>query len=121
MANRPRPTVLALRFVEMVLLTVGLVSVGWFATAHMSAAREQVALSQELERLSTAPRTASTASSSSRMKAGAARVRVDASAPAAKTALARGLIGRIEVPRLKMDAMAREGIDVRTLRVAVGH
>ena len=33
----------------------------------------------------------------------------------------RGLVGRIEVPRLQLSALAREGVDTRTLRGAVGH
>ena len=32
-----------------------------------------------------------------------------------------GVIGRIEVPRLRLTAMVREGIDSKTLRRAVGH
>ena len=31
------------------------------------------------------------------------------------------MIGRIEVPRLNLSALAREGVDVRTLRGSVGH
>jgi sortase A len=33
----------------------------------------------------------------------------------------RSVIGRIDVPRLRLTAMAREGVDDRTLRSAVGH
>jgi sortase A len=33
----------------------------------------------------------------------------------------RALVGRIEVRRLRLDAVAREGVDTRTLRGAVGH
>jgi sortase A len=98
MGDSPRRVTLVLRVVEMLLLTIGLVSVAWLATAHTSAVREQVALSQELDRIVTST-----------------------TAPARTVAVGRGLIGRIDVPRIKMTALAREGIDVRTLRVAVGH
>jgi len=33
----------------------------------------------------------------------------------------RGLVGRIEVPRLNLTAIVREGVDAKTLRRAVGH
>ena len=93
---------------ERLLLVIGLVALGWFATGEISAAREQAALSRELE--------------AARQKAA-----VTAAAPASVTrrpppALAtRALVGRIEVPRLRLSAMAREGVDVRTLRGSVGH
>ena len=51
MGNRPRRIALALRTVEVLLLTVGLVSVAWYATAYTSSLREQAALSQELDRI----------------------------------------------------------------------
>ncbi len=40
-------------------------------------------------------------------------------APSAK--LARGVIGRIEIPRLKISAIIAEGVDTPTLKRAVGH
>ena len=33
----------------------------------------------------------------------------------------RALIGRIEVSRIRLSALAREGVDVRTLRGSIGH
>lgn len=41
--------------------------------------------------------------------------------PAAATPVANALIGRLSVPRLHLSAMVREGIDQKTLRLAVGH
>jgi sortase A len=124
MANRPRRAAVVLRTLEVLLLTIGLVSVAWYATAHTSAIREQVALSEELDRLvasraaasaqPTRPTTTSTTSTTS-STTDAFRLKAEA------TGVKKGLIGRIEVPRIKMSAVAREGIDVRTLRVAVGH
>ena len=37
------------------------------------------------------------------------------------TASSRALIGRIAIPRLRISAMVKEGIDYRTLNLAVGH
>ena len=138
MGNRPRRATVVLRAIEMLLLVISLVSVGWYATAQTSAMREQAALSQELERLSTAQRPAATSAMTDtfRLKAEATGVGkaeatgvkeatgVNAEATgvnAEATGGKRGLIGRIEVRRIKMSALAREGVDMRTLRVAVGH
>jgi sortase A len=35
--------------------------------------------------------------------------------------VARSLVGKIEIPRLKISAMVREGVDDRTLDIAAGH
>jgi sortase A len=87
-----------LRFLEWLLVAIGVASIGWLATAHIAADREQASLSRELYRIP------------------------DAVLPAAGSAPAiRGLVGRIDVPRLKLSALAREGADVMTLRGAVGH
>lgn len=88
----------ALRVLEWVLLSVGVGSIGWLVTAQMATDREQASLSRELVRLA------------------------DPAMLAAGTApVARALVGRIDVPRLKLSALAREGADVATLRRAVGH
>ncbi len=98
MGNSPRRVTVGLRVVESVLLVIGFVSVGWYASARVAAAREQSSLSHELDQLA----------------------RTGAVPPKAGP-ISRALVGRIEVPRLKLSAVAREGVDVRTLRVAVGH
>jgi sortase A len=87
-----------LRALEVTLLVVGLMSIGWYVTARMAATREQASLSKDLDRLT---RTAT--------------------APARTAAAPRSLVGRIEVPRLNLSAIAREGVDDRTLRIAIGH
>jgi len=33
----------------------------------------------------------------------------------------RSLVGKIEIPRLNISAMVREGVDDRTLDIAAGH
>ncbi len=41
--------------------------------------------------------------------------------PGSPSPPARGVLGRIEIPRLGIRAMVREGMDDETLKVAVGH
>lgn len=104
---RSKLPTLALRLVEGVLLLVGVAAIGWYATARMAASREQVVLSRELDRVVRArdlDRTSATHAVPARAATGV-----------------RGLVGRIEVPRLELSVIAREGIDVTTLRVAAGH
>jgi sortase A len=98
MEDSPRRVTRALRVAEWVLLVIGLVSIGWYTSVRMAAAREQSSLSHELDRFARG-----------------------GSMPARARAASRALVGRIEVPRLKLSAVAREGVDVKTLRVAVGH
>jgi sortase A len=88
---------LVLRVLETSLLVIGCAALGWYTTVRMSAAREQASLSQELTRLSVANRTRT--------------------APPA----AASYLWRIDVPRINLSAVAREGVDTRTLRRAVGH
>jgi sortase A len=98
-----------MRAAEGVLFAVGVIALGWFATGEIYAAREQAALSRELE---------------AARRAAAAQPAAAASAPAGERRVppaTRSLIGRIEVPRLRLSALAREGVDVRTLRGSVGH
>lgn len=92
-----------MRTLERVLLVVGLVALSWYAAAHLVAAREQAALSRELELARTV----------------ASDGRPHTVTPARLET--RALVGRIEVPRIKLSAVAREGVDVRTLRGSVGH
>lgn len=100
---RLRPEVL--RIVERVCLLVAVIALGWYAGVHVSAAREQASWARELERQSTA--------AMHRPAAAAARSR-PVPAP-------RALIGRLDIPRLGLSAIAREGVDARTLRSAIGH
>ncbi|MEO6237903.1 MAG: class D sortase [Vicinamibacterales bacterium] len=91
----------SLRVMAVVLLLVGIIFISWYLGAGIAASHEQASLSRELDAIAG---TAATA------------------APRHRPALPlRGLVGRIEVPRLKLSAIAREGADVRTLRRAIGH
>ena len=98
MANSRRRGAAALRVLEVGLFVVGLAAVGWYTTARIAANREQASLSRELTRL-----------------AGAGGL------SAIDTRATQSLLWRIEVPRINLSAVAREGVDTRTLRGAVGH
>jgi sortase A len=89
--------------VELCLMLVAGLAFGWYAGVRVAASREQVALGRELERQAVAARLADTTHRRRR------------------TVAPREVIGRLEVPRLGLSAIAREGVDSRTLRTAVGH
>ena len=102
-----------LRWLEGLLLLVAAVALGWYAVVKVDAAREQAALSSDLE----SARAAATAAADK----SAAATPATRPGPRIVAIPAQSLIGRIEVPRLKLSAVAREGVDVRTLRGSVGH
>jgi len=87
--------------IELALIAIGATCVGWYGGVHVAAAREQTILAHELE---IAP--------GAQTVAGARRVSVLAP---------RSVIARIEIPRLNLSAVAREGVDDGTLCVAAGH
>jgi sortase A len=90
---------------EAALLVVGVCALGWFAAARVTAVRDQAELSRELEQ------------HAARAVPAAGR-----RATARARQLAPGaLVGRLEVPRLNISVIAREGADASTLRRAVGH
>jgi sortase A len=132
--------------VERILLVVAIVALGWYATARASTMLYQAAQHRQLEelrleradvRLPTAaaplpppdvpvePHDTPVASSAALLPSPvAARPSPDASRPspdARRPRVAAGLIGRIDIPRLGVSAIVREGIDARTLKRAVGH
>lgn len=100
-----RPAAAWMRVVERLLFAVAAVALIWYAGVRVGAAREQAALSDELDRSRVALATGAHA-------AGAPRVTVS---------VPRSLIGRIEMPRVRLSALAREGVDMRTLRGSAGH
>jgi sortase A len=104
----PRRAAAWLRILEIVLLIAGASALGWYGLAQGAAARDQAALSRELELYSA--RAASAAASADRR-----------SQKRPRTLAIGALVGRVEVPRLDISAIAREGADARTLRSAVGH
>jgi sortase A len=98
-----------MRAAERLLFVVGLSALCWVFAGQIYAAREQSALSRELE--------AARLGAASQVPAAAPSNRIEAP-PILAT---RALVGRIDVPRLRLSALAREGVDVRTLRGSVGH
>jgi sortase A len=92
-----------LRACERGLLAVGAATSLWYAAARLDAAHEQAALSSELERSGAAL---------------AADGRPHAASPPLKPG---ALVGRVEIARLGLSALAREGVDARTLHASVGH
>jgi sortase A len=88
---------------ELALTLVAGLALGWYAGVQAAISTEQSALGRELER-----------------QAAAARVASSIDRPRHVIA-PRGVVGRLEVPRLGLSAVAREGVDARTLRSAVGH
>jgi sortase A len=109
MANSRRTALL--RVLELTLLAVGSAAIGFYGGARVAASREQVSLSRELSRLSAAATTAREHT----------RVGTTGTATAAVERTPRTNLWRIEVPRIKLSAVAREGVDTRTLRGAAGH
>jgi len=111
-ASQPRAAVW-LRWMEVVLLAVAVGALSWVARTHFAAARDQANWAQEFE------------SQVSRSAPAAAPVDGTGPAPAPKPGpqpgAARGVIGRLELPRLRLSVMTREGTDAATLRRAVGH
>jgi sortase A len=92
--------------IEHLLLVIALVSLGWYAFVSISTEHEQSALARELAQIRFA---ASSSSAETGRRTLTARL------------VPRTVIGRIDMPRLKLSVLAREGADVQTLRSAVGH
>jgi sortase A len=97
-----------MRRIERLLFAVAAAAFVWYAAARIDASREQAALSHELE------------SSRATLSVAAAAAGPRAATPKASPS-PRSLVGRIEVPRLRLSALAREGVDTRTLRGSAGH
>ena len=96
-----------LRYLEMLLFAGAMAAFGWAAGSYLGVARDQANWASELERLIEQPRVAGT---------------VPQRDTSRRVAPARGsLIGRLEVPRLGVSVITREGVDARILRSAVGH
>ena len=103
--SRPAPALPSLKLLERTLLIAGVLLLGWYLVQQVATMYDQAAASRQLEEV--------------RMPLVSAR----AGAPAARREpLVRGaVVGRIEMPRLGVSAIVREGDDAGTLRRAVGH
>lgn len=85
---------------------VGIVLLGWYALEQLQIAYDQAVASRELEEIRMSVPVSAT----------------DATPPARRLSLATGaVVGRVEIPRIGVSAIVREGDDVKTLRRAVGH
>ena len=97
-----------LRLTERLLLVVGIVCLAWFGYVSAETFLYQAYENRELDAI---------------LAAGPARRDTDA-APAAerRRVPARGeVLGRVEIPRLRVSAIVKAGSDARTLQLAVGH
>lgn len=105
----PPPRRRALRWLERLLLVIGIVCLGYYGYVAAETALYQAQETRELDAiLASVPATP--------LPATAASVAVRRAVPPPGTA-----IGRIEIPRLGVSAVVRAGSDSRTLRLAVGH
>jgi len=98
-SRRVRDRILGI--IEVTLVVCGSVCVGWYGGVRVAASHEQAAMTRELE--------------ITRLPAADVRAERPDYVPRGST------VGRIDMPRLNLSAVAREGVDEGTLDVAVGH
>jgi sortase A len=109
--RRSRP---ALRWLERLLLIVGIASLGYYAYVSAETALYQAYETRELDAiLASAPAADIELPSTPAASAAAVPRRVPLKSGSA--------VGRLEIPRLGVSAVVRTGSDARTLRLAVGH
>lgn len=89
-----------LAIVERTLFALAAVLLGWYLLQHAITAYQQAAANRELESVHLA--VATPAATRTRLPVGA-------------------LVGRVDIPRLGVSAIVREGDDTATLQHAVGH
>jgi len=112
MATRPR-----LRWLQWGLLGLGFLLLGPWAWTYFESRGFQSAASK---RLDAALRQAE-AGSSPTAPSNPEFVGASTSAPPARAPELKGMLGRIEMPRLHLSAIVAEGSDLKTLKHAVGH
>jgi sortase A len=98
-----RSTTRVVRWLEGLLLVVGLVCLGYYVYVSAETKLYQAYENRELDAIL------------------ASRVPAAAPQPEARPPARGETIGRIEIPRLKVSAVIKAGIDARTLQLAVGH
>ena len=103
-ATRHRPAPLA-RWLERVLLVVGVVFLGYYAYASAETLLYQAYENRELDAILSSRESSPSTRSNARRRAPAPGETV----------------GRIEIPRLRLSAVIKAGADARTLQLAVGH
>jgi sortase A len=109
----PPPRRYALRWLERLLLVIGIVCLGYYGYVSAETALYQAYETRELDAiLASVPERAPAAASSSASSPAPVRREVPA---------AGSRVGRLEIPRLGVSAVVRAGSVARTLRLAVGH
>src|SRR5262245_58764313 len=100
-----------MRVLQFIFLTVGLTCLGIYGFNIMEARGQQAALERELEEELRAPLPAPPKNS-----------KAPAPLPLPRKKLSEGdLVGRLEIPRLRLSVMVMEGTGNRTLRLGAGH
>ena len=107
--------------VRYFFLTIAIVCLGLFSYEYVERALYQTYESRAFDR--TLGRGAATLTASSEKNTPPGRVAPSSRKPVSSSRLSSptALIGRLSVPRLNLSAMVREGIDSKTLKLAVGH
>ena len=102
------------RWLERVLLALGIVCLGYYAYVSAETFLYQAYENRELDAILSSRRPAA-----SEGETGAAAA--TDSAHTTRTVTAGETIGRIAIPRLGVSAIIKAGVDARTLQLAVGH
>ena len=100
----------ALRLLETALFAVGVVALGWCVFTLVRSRLDQAGAARELDRKIAASRAARNSTPARRT-----------AAPLRALPAPGSVVGELSIPRLGLSAIAREGTDGATLRVAIGH
>ena len=108
-----------MRPIERVLLLIGVLSLAWVGSVYLSARVDEAQQNEQLD----AARTSPGGPTAGDIHLPAMRTAFDERpvAPARASRIEGSMIGRVEVPRLGVSAIVREGVESGTLRRAVGH
>jgi sortase A len=109
-----------LRAIEWLCLSVGLVCLGWYAVVMVRAIEYQRAESARLDRATESARQESP-SHSKVERPPIENPTIERSEPTSSDKPDHQLIGRLEIPRLKLSVMVVDGDDPATLKMAAGH
>ena len=120
-ADPPRPR-RGWRLLERLLLIIGIVCLGYYVYVSAESALYQAYETRELDAILSSGPAASPVASPKRPDSYAAKAEpASPKRPDSYAAKAGGMLGRLEIPRLRVSAIVRSGTDSRTLRLAIGH